>query len=118
MSTKSKLQWFKLVAMSDGKIKVDMETEQGEHPAITTSNFFNEKGEPILMAVCLPMEGLAPQQVQQYRMVTEANFQRPALIVDSRIKFMQLKPISDARVKHILESNRAQQRDENERIQG
>jgi hypothetical protein len=106
MSDKSNLQWFELVTMSDGKIALDIETEQGQQPAIVTSNFFNEQGEPVLMSVCLPMEGLAPQQVRQYQMVIEANFQKPTLIVDSRIKLVRLKPISDARAKHILESNR------------
>ena len=98
-----KPQWYKLIALYDEPAQKIMEVEQ--HDIVLTGMEYLSDGEPKL-AVCSVPTSLPDNMGEPLRRLLEANLRCPVLVLTNNVQLAQLKRISFAEAKAILDKRR------------
>lgn len=99
-------QWYRLTeSFVDGEPQKLMEitVEDGQaRPILLQAQFFDEKGERILMVANMNMEGVPPKVVENTRRLLQAQNITPTLILPEVIKLLRLVSVSKVEANRIM----------------
>lgn len=98
-------QWY-----SVEKAVVDSErTEMGEvngQKGVLRANIYDKNGDPLLMVIEIPMDGIPIQMLEQFRQALTVQNLTPIMLIPPQVKCLQLKAMSDVQVRRMMTSTK------------